>query len=278
MTERPGGEQDPGADDQWRPVDPVGGNPPTQAFDPAQGPYPQDPYAQPQYGQQPPYGEPQYGTAQYGQTPYGQTPYGQAQYDQTQYGQPQYTQPGYGQDPYAQPQYGGTQYGGTPPGGGNTNRTLWLIAAVVALLVVVALVAGYFLVSNSGDDSDNDLAASSSTSVTAPDDSLIPDLPGGAIPTEEPPTSATPTAGQILYQITGNGQVLGLTYSAGKTFKITPRLITPPWSVAVDVGVTPSLTAVVLQGQLTCTISRDGKVLNTSTSSTGLLRCEAPAG
>ncbi|MGU3291542.1 hypothetical protein [Williamsia sp. M5A3_1d] len=247
MTERPGGEQDPGAGDQWRPVDPVGQNPPTQAFDPdqapyTQGPYPHDPYARPHYGQQP------------------------------QYGGPQYAQPGYGQDPYAQP-----QYGETPPGGGNSNRTLWLIAAVVALLVVVALVAGYFLVSNSGDDGDNDLAASSSTSVTAPDDSLIPDLPGGAIPTEEPPTSATPTAGQILYQITGNGQVLGLTYSAGQTFKITPRLITPPWSVAVDVGVTPSLTAVVLQGQLTCTISRDGKVLNTSTSSTGLLRCEAPA-
>ncbi|MGJ0118353.1 hypothetical protein ACQ7HM_04020 [Williamsia sp. MIQD14] len=256
MTERPGGEQDPGAGDQWRPVDPVGQNPPTQAFDPdqapyTQGPYPQDPYAQPQYGQQP------YGAPQYGQPPYGQP----------QYGQPQ----------YAQPQYGAPQYGETPPGGGNSNRTLWLVAAVVALLLVVALVAGYFLVNNSGDDGDNDLAASGSTSVTAPDDSLVPDLPGGAIPTEEPSTTATPTPGQILYQITGNGQVLGLTYSAGQTFKITPRLITPPWSVAVDVGVTPSLTAVVLQGQLTCTISRDGKVLNTSTSSTGLLRCEAPA-
>ncbi len=64
----------------------------------------------------------------------------------------------------------------------------------------------------------------------------------------------------------------------GSTLKVSPTLITPPWSVAADVASDPSLTAVVLSGSVTCTISRDGRVLTTSTSSTGLLRCAAPAG
>lgn len=263
MTDRPDDRrpEDPSRPDdgQWRPVDP-----PTEAAGPYQpNPYPQqnpptrafDPYAQPDL---------------YAQQPYGQQPYGQQDPYATQgpvYGGPAYPPPGYGQ-PYGQP---------APPNGGSS-RTLWLVAAIVALILVVALVAGYFLISRS-DSSDDTAAAASSSSETAPStDNLFPTFGDPSTPQDGGQPSASAAPGQVLYQLSGNGQVLGVTFASGTTLKVSPTLITPPWSVAATVDSDPSLTAVVLSGSVTCTISRDGQVLTTATSSTGLLRCAAPAG
>ncbi|MBJ7288362.1 MAG: hypothetical protein JHC79_05585, partial [Williamsia sp.] len=178
---------------------------------------------------------------------------------------------------YPPGEYPGDGAATAPPPGGGSSRTLWLIAAVVALLVVIVLVAGYFLVSSS--DGDDVATPATSSTVETTDDFLAPTEestpPTSGVPGAQPSASAAP--GQILYSLSGNGQILGLTYAAGSTIKISPRLINPPWAVATDVSGTASLTAVVLQGQVTCTITLDGRVLDTSTSSTGLLRCAAPA-
>ncbi|MBE7162532.1 MAG: hypothetical protein INR72_14930 [Williamsia herbipolensis] len=281
MTDRPDDRRpdDPSRPDdgQWRPVDPpteAAGpyqpnpypqqNPPTRAFDPyAQQPYGQpDPYAQQPYGQPDPYATqgPVYGGPAYGPT-------------QQLSGGPGTPPPGYGQG------YG--EYapaGGPPPPNGGSSRTLWLIAAVVALILVVALVAGYFLISRS-DSSDDTAAAASSTSEPAPStDNLFPTFADPSTPQDGGQPSASAAPGQVLYQLSGNGQVLGVTFASGTTLKVSPTLITPPWSVAATVDSDPSLTAVVLSGSVTCTISRDGQVLTTATSSTGLLRCAVPAG
>ena len=293
MTDRPDGghgEPPPGQrpddstwaapprDDQWTSVDGPQGpgypyqpgrpnpqHPPTRAFDPGDGGYPptgyeQNPYPQGGYGQN------QYPPSQYGyQQPYDQGGQGG-----------QYPPTGYPPNQYPPEQFPGDGTAAAPPPGGSS-RTLWLIAAVVALLVVIVLVAGYFLVSNSDGD---DVATPASTSTVettvdpAPTEESTP--PTSGIPGAQPSASAAP--GQILYSLSGNGQILGLTYAAGSSIKISPRPITPPWAVATDVTGTASLTAVVLQGQVTRTITLDGRVLDTSTSSTGLLRCEAPAG
>ncbi|MEH3156701.1 MAG: hypothetical protein PGN29_15705 [Gordonia paraffinivorans] len=282
MTDRPEDRQPDRSrpdDGQWRPVDP-----PTEAAGPYQpNPYPQqnpptrafDPYAQPDpYAQQQPYGQQPYGGEQ---DPYAaQGPvYGGPAYGPTQQypGGPGGPPPGYGQG------YG--EYapaGGPPPSNGGSSRTLWLIAAIVALVLVVALVAGYFLVSRS-DSSDDTAAATSSTAEVAPStDNLSPTFGDPSTPQDGGQPSASAAPGQVLYQLSGNGQVLGATFASGTTLKVSPTLITPPWSVAATVDSDPSLTAVVLSGSVTCTISRDGKVLTTATSSTGLLRCAVPAG
>ena len=286
MTDRPdGGDSSRPDDGQWRPVDPpteAAGpyqpnpypqqNPPTRAYDPyaQQDPYAkQDPYGYQQqpYGQQDPYA---------GQGPvYGGPAYGPTQQFQGGPGGPGYPPPGYGQG-YGEPVPAG---GPPPPNGGNTSRTLWLITAVVALIVVVALVAGYFLVSRSNSEDEAAAAASSSSSEAPLPDNLFPTFADPSGPQGGGgQTSASPTPGQILYALSGNGQVLGVTFASGTTLKVSPTLITPPWSVAADVDGDPSLTAVVLSGSVTCTISRDGQELTTATSSTGLLRCAAPAG
>ncbi|GAA2061693.1 hypothetical protein [Williamsia deligens] len=264
MTDRPD-------DEQWRPVDP-----PTEGA----GPYQPNPYPQGgPYGQGDPYGQgnpptrafdPYAGGQPYPQEPqYGGGPaYGGGQYP----GGPGYPPPG---APYG---YGQPAPDGPPPpgGGGGSSRTLWLIVAIVALVVVVAVVAGYFLVSRSNGD-DSTAAAASTSSVPTTDD-LLPTLDNPSAGADTPQTSASAAPGQVLYALSGNGQVLGVTYTVGTRLKISPTLISPPWSVAATVDSDPSLTAVVLSGSVTCTISRDGQVLTTATSSTGLLRCAAPAG
>jgi hypothetical protein len=153
---------------------------------------------------------------------------------------------------------------------------VWLIAAIVVLIVVVALVAGYFLVGRS--DSTDTTAAPRTTAIAPSTDDLFPtfDDPSTTQDGGRPGTSAAP--GQILYSLSGNGQVLAVTYASGSTLQVSPALIEPPWSVAATVDSDPSLTAVVLSGSITCSISRDGQELTTATSGPGLLRCAAPAG
>ncbi|GAA1459746.1 hypothetical protein [Williamsia maris] len=289
MTDRPDGghgEPSPGQqpddptwaapprDDQWTSVDGPQGpvypyqpdpgypnpqHPPTRSFDPADGGYPATGYQQNPYQQ----------------NPYPPTNYGYQQpYDQGGYGSGQYPPNNYPPNQYPSDQYPGDGAAAAEPPGGGSSRTLWLIAAVVALLVVIVLVAGYFLVSNSDGD---DVATPAATSTVETTDDFLAPTEESPPPTSAAQPSASAAPGQILYSLSGNGQILGLTYAAGSTVKLSPRLINPPWAVATDVSGTASLTAVVLQGQVTCTITLDGRVLDTSTSSTGLLRCEAPA-
>ncbi len=247
MTDRPGGQPD-----HWghQPDDSTWVSPPRDdQWTSVDGP--PDPYAYPLH--------PETGYGYPPREPYPPNPYGN-QYQPWSY-------------PADQTPGGGATAPLAPPGG-PTSRTLWLITAVVASLVVIVLVAGYFLVRGS-----DDVAAPAASGVQTTDDLLAPteeSTPQTAGPGAAQP-SAAPAAGQVLYSLSGNGQILGLTYSAGNTIKISPRLISPPWAVATDVQGSASLTAVVLQGRVTCTITLDGRVLDRSSSSTGLLRCEAPA-
>ncbi|MBT0567482.1 hypothetical protein [Williamsia sp. CHRR-6] len=160
----------------------------------------------------------------------------------------------------------------------NGNRTLWLVGAVALLLIAVIGVSAVFLINNSdnGGGSNNDAPvagpAGSQTNTTTTQTTTTEPTTTSAPPSSDSPT-ATAGPGQVLYSLTGDGKVLGVTYTVGSQSKFSASLITPPWSVAVTVDAAPSLGALVISGKVTCTITKDGSVIATSTATGGLLNC-----
>lgn len=93
-----------------------------------------------------------------------------------------------------------------------------------------------------------------------------------------PRMSTAPTPGQVVYALTGDGVVAGVSYATtglGKFGVLDGRL---PWSLAVDVQSVPELSTIVIDGTVTCTIRRDDRVLAEATSSSGELTCRASEG
>ncbi|MGV9709365.1 hypothetical protein ACWDTI_01685 [Gordonia sp. NPDC003424] len=251
-------------DDRW---DPNRENPETRRFDPADDTTYQSsqepPAAHPPAAGDPPptaaypgpYDAPQaYTEAQRGQADYGQTSYGQ-----TSYGQPAYGDPAYGEPP-------------RPPS--NNGRTIALALTALAALVVLALV-GVLIARGNGND-DNGTAAGASSATSAATTTTRPS-PTTTTTTEETPTTTTPTvpSGAVVYQLTGNGDIVGIRYRSGDSFTLVAAAGSP-WSQATTVtGGTAEMTAIVLRGPVTCNILHGEQLLASSTSNGGPLSCSA---
>ncbi|MFW0788253.1 hypothetical protein [Gordonia sp. CPCC 205333] len=194
----------------------------------------------------------------------------------TQYQQPP-TQGHYYDQPYTQGQsYTGGQPPAEPPRKTNTGRTVGLSLAIVLALIVIGFV-GYRIAS--GGDSPNTAAVPSESTVTTDTPSETTESSTTESTTEstsETPTSTDPIpVGQVTYQITGDGDVVGLTYrtSGGNQFVATAG---SPWQQTAKVSQgRAELNAIVIRGKLSCTISRGDEVLSSSTSAGGTLRCSA---
>ncbi|UAK36653.1 hypothetical protein K8O93_15500 [Gordonia bronchialis] len=166
------------------------------------------------------------------------------------------------------------QYGSEPPK--NTGRTVGLVLAVVAALVVLGIVA--FLILRDGGDDKSTTAAGSSTTSSAPS---TPSTTSTTTTTSETTTTTTTTStapsNQVTYQLTGGGSVITVTYRASGRPGFIANTGTP-WSESVRVnGGTAEITAIVISGNVTCTIMQDGQQISSATSGPSPipLRCAA---
>ncbi|MGV9794039.1 MULTISPECIES: hypothetical protein [unclassified Gordonia (in: high G+C Gram-positive bacteria)] len=173
--------------------------------------------------------------------------------------------------------YPPTGYGADPQPSKNTGRTVGLVLAVVAALVVIGIVA--FLILRGGGDESTTAGASSTTS-SAPSSkssSTTTTTTTTTTRTTSSPTSTAPSD-QVTYQLTGGGSVITLSYEASGRRGFVASTGTP-WSLSVRVGGdNAELTAIVVQGTVTCTIMRNGEQLSSATSGPSPLplRCAAP--
>lgn len=256
-------------DDRW---DPNRQHPETRRFDPAdetaayrpaEPPAPDElPVEESAAGQHEPYDPPQ--------------AYTQPGYGQPQYGQPGYGAPGYGAPGYAEPGYGEPGYGEPPPPPKkHTGRTVGLALAALAALVVVVLV-GVLIARGSGSDGNNGTAGASSAPSTTT--TTTTSRPTTTTTTEEATTTTPPPTvapGAVVYQITGNGDIVGIRYRSGAEFTFVAAAGSP-WSQAATVtGGSAEMTAIVLRGPVTCNILHGQDLLASSTSNGGPLRCAA---
>ncbi|GAA1482042.1 hypothetical protein GCM10009624_24820 [Gordonia sinesedis] len=248
------------------PRDPRDEPPQTRAFDPdvdpasVGDPTSQYPTGQAYSRQQPaaPYGQDPYGQG-YGPGPYGQDPYTAGQYAPGQYGQ----------DPYAAP----------PPGDGRkqSRRTAGLVLAIVVALVIV-VVAAILVVNSSGGDGGSAAPSTTSRAPSTTTTTTTTETTTTTTTTEPTTTTARPPAGAVVYQLTGNGDVVAISYRSGTRSVIVPTSGTP-WTQSTQVdGGTAEITAIVIRGSVTCTILQGEQLLASSTSSGGPLRCAAQLG
>ncbi|MFW0794242.1 hypothetical protein AAFP30_10555 [Gordonia sp. CPCC 205515] len=256
-------------DDRW---DPNRENPETRRFDPADETAAYRP-AEPPQADYPPAGHPSAAEPPPAAGHHG--PYDPPQaYTQAGYGQPQYGQPGYGAPGYGEPGYGETGYGEPPEPPKNTGRTVGLALAALAALVVVALVG--LLIARGGNKDNGNSAAASTT--TTPSTTTTTSTPTTTTTTEEETTTTPPPTvapGAVVYQITGNGDIVGVRYRSGDQFTFVAA-VGSPWSQATTVtGGTAEMTAIVLRGPVTCNILHGEDLLSSSTSNGGPLRCAA---
>lgn len=249
MTQPPDG---PGRHEPTRRLDPRDGadeydNSPTQAYSDPEQPY--EPTAATQYHQP---------TDHSG---YYDGPYTQAQYAQGQ--PPAQGQPAYNPGPPAQPPKK------------NAGRTIGLSLAIILALIVIGFV-GYRIVDRNGS---SDTTAATSSETTAEESTATESSTTESTTEETTSTPATGTdpvpVGQVTYQITGDGDVVGLRYttSTGSQFLAA---VGSPWQQTTKVANgTAAMSAIVVRGKLTCTISRGDNVLSSSTSAGGTLNCSA---
>ncbi|QTI71525.1 hypothetical protein J6U32_05465 [Gordonia polyisoprenivorans] len=143
-----------------------------------------------------------------------------------------------------------------------------MIAALVLIVVVAVLVVR----STGGGDS---TASPTTSSVSATPSTTTPTTTTTTETTTEETTTARVTAGAVVYQLTGSGDVAGVRYRKGSEFVIDP-VTAAPWSMTTTVtGGSAELTAIVVRGPVTCTIMHGREQLTSTTSNGGLLRCVA---
>ncbi|MFT4044266.1 MAG: hypothetical protein QM673_14005 [Gordonia sp. (in: high G+C Gram-positive bacteria)] len=164
------------------------------------------------------------------------------------------------------------------PSAGRGGGIRTAVLAVTALVAIVAIVVvGYLLLHRSpGAEGDASAASTIPAPASATATTTAPHTP--TTTSAEPPIPAptrTVARGAVVYQITGNGDIVGLRYRTGTHFTLVAAAGTP-WSQAVTVrGHNAELTAIVVRGPVTCNILRGEDLLSSSTSSGGLLRCVA---
>ncbi|NMO02471.1 hypothetical protein HH308_14730 [Gordonia sp. TBRC 11910] len=198
----------------------------------------------------------------------------------TQYQQPP-TQSHYYDEPYSQgqPVQGHPDHGQPPadPPKSNTGRTVALSLAIVLALIVIGFV-GYRIIDGNGGSSSTTAATSSETteSTTEPTESTTESTESTTESTSTTPTSSDAVpVGQVTYQITGDGDVVGLRYRTigGSQFLAA---VGSPWQQTTKVSQgRADMSAIVIRGKLTCTISRGDHILSSSTSAGGTLQCSA---
>lgn len=230
-----------------------------------------------------------------GQSPYD-LPYQQPLPPDTTRQLPAYSP--YGYNPYGTGQYGTGQYGqpyppGEPPEGPpppKSPRWLWVVAMLAVLLVVGLVVA--LVVVNSGkqdtvvapppmaEPSMTTTRTTPSTTSQRPLPPIVPVPTPSTTPSTTPPTSsaAPGTTESVVYEVTGTGRAINITYVDTGSLLQTEFNVVLPWRKEVELPSpaenSASLTIINVGRQVSCTVTVNGVQVQSNTGN-GLTICTA---
>ncbi|OBA88640.1 hypothetical protein A5662_24920 [Mycobacteriaceae bacterium 1482268.1] len=245
---------------------------PTQPLGPSNPGYPDPAYAG-QYPYGPAYQSPPDPTRQLPPvSPYGYDPYGTGQYATGQYGPPYPP----GEPPEGPP----------PP---KSPRWLW-VAAAVAVLLVVGLVIALVIVNSSKQDTvvapppmpepTKTTTRTPSTTTRRPLPPVVPVPPPSTPTTTTPPSeSAAPGATEsVVYEVTGTGRAINITYVDTGSLLQTEFNVMLPWRKEVELPSpaeeSASVTIINVGRQVSCTVTVNGVQMEANTGN-GLTICTA---
>jgi Mycobacterium membrane protein len=199
-----------------------------------------------------------------------------------------------GHDPTEPPSQYWTQTSGQipppePPPPPPPRSPRWLVlAAATAILLVVGLVIALVIVASSANKqtvvAPLPAMPSPSTTTTSPTTTRplipIPVLPLPNLPTTGPTTSAEPTTpGEtepVVYEVTGNGRAINITYVDSGNMMQTEFNVMLPWSKQVDLpkpaADSASVTVINVGRNVTCSITISGVQVRQRTGA-GLTIC-----
>lgn len=150
------------------------------------------------------------------------------------------------------------------------SRTVLLTLVVVLAVVVLALVGFLVFRQPPSGDSSTDAAPTTRTTATSPSPTTDDTTSASPIPTR---TTPVVEPGSVTYQLTGSGDVVGLTFRTEKGREVVAAT-GAPWSTSTTVsGRKVEMTAMVVRGPVTCTILHGDELISSSTSRGGALRC-----
>ncbi|MFT3898649.1 MAG: hypothetical protein QM728_00165 [Gordonia sp. (in: high G+C Gram-positive bacteria)] len=183
----------------------------------------------------------------------------------------QYPPTGQYGDPYAGQtgQYATGGGNGGNGGGGLDGRTKALIGTVIGGLLVLLLIA--FLVSVVGGRGGDDPAPATSSTTTTEETTTSETSTPSPTPTETTPQYQP---GQVTYRLIGDGDLIGVRFSANGIQRILAT-VRSPWSQTDYVDGFADFNGIVIRGSVTCQILAGGKVLAEGQSSGGALHCSA---
>jgi len=204
--------------------------------------------------------------------------------------------PPYGYDPYGTGQYTTDQYGtpyppGEPPEGPPSKKSprwLWL-AAALAVLLVIGLVIALVVVNSSKQETvvapppmpeptTTTSRTPSTTTTLRPLPPIVP-VPTPSTTTTPPSESAAPGATEtVVYEVTGTGRAINITYVDTGSLLQTEFNVVLPWSKQVELPSpaedSASVTIINVGRTVSCTVSVNGVQVQSNTGN-GLTICTA---
>lgn len=189
-----------------------------------------------------------------------------------------------------------TQTSGQPPPPGppppeppGSPRWLWL-AASAAILLVVGLVIALVIVDSSAKKQTvvaplpvMPSPSTPTTTPTAPTPTVTPliPIPTLPLPTEPPSTTESTTPGEtepVVYEVTGHGRALNITYVDNGNMMQTEFNVVLPWRKEVDLpkpaADSASVMVINVGRDITCTITISGVQVRELTGA-GLIMCSS---
>jgi hypothetical protein len=198
----------------------------------------------------------------------------------------------YGYDPYATGQFGPQYPPGEPPqepttpDGPKSPRWLWVLAAV-AVVTVVGLVIALVIANSSRQQtvvaplpSLPEPGFTTPTPTTTSRAPTVPVLPLPTLPTRTPPTETTaPGATEtVVYDVSGDGRAINITYVDTGGVLQTEFNVMLPWSKEVELPQpaedSASVSIINVGREVTCSIMVNGVAVQQRTGA-GLTICSA---
>lgn len=195
--------------------------------------------------------------------------------------------PAYATNPYGAPPQPPIPGEPAPPEGPRPPRWLWVVAAV-AIIVVLGLVIALVIVNSSQQDTvvapvpslAEPTVTPAPTTTRRPTTTTAPSL----VPSPSPSTSTTPgipgtepgTTEPVVYNVTGTGRAINITYVDTGGVLQTEFNVLLPWSKEVDLAKpakgAASVSIINVGRQVSCSITIDGAQVQ-QRSGSGLTIC-----
>ncbi|MCF8588777.1 hypothetical protein [Gordonia liuliyuniae] len=152
-----------------------------------------------------------------------------------------------------------------------------VIVALIALIVVAVLVVRDKTSSTSGAAPATTTVPATSESTRAPTSTTSTTSTPASTPTTPESTHTRPTGepGTVIYQLTGDGDVVGVGYRAGSRSRVVVVTGTPWQQRTTVVDRRAEVSGIVVRGRITCTIMQGEELLASSTSGVGPFSCRA---